>query len=136
VQAHLKILKVRRDFLFGLYQRVTTISQSLQLHSRLEDVQLQIDQLQGQIRFLDNQVDESTLKVDVREKNAPVNQQQTSDDIRTPSLGRAWDRALQGFVGVIATLVVGLGYLVPIGLIAGLVLLVLTRVRRRDRAAS
>ena len=135
LQAHLKILKARRTFLFGLWAKITTVSQSIDLHNRLEDVQLAIDKIQGQTRFLDDQVALSTLKVDLREKSAPA-QQQAAADVNNPSLGHAWSLGIQGFLNVIATVVIGLGYLVPIAVIAGLVLLVVRLVRRRRPEAS
>lgn len=135
LQAHLKILKARRAFLFGLWAKITTVSQSIDLHNRLEDVQLAIDKIQGQTRFLDDQVALSTLKVDLREKSTPA-QQQAAADVNNPSLGHAWSLGIQGFLNVIATVVIGLGYLVPIAVLAALVLLVVRLVRRRRPEAS
>ena len=53
-----------------------------------------------------------------------------------PSLGDAWDSATDGFLGVLSAMIVGLGYLIPIAIVVGVVYLVVTLVRRRDRAAS
>jgi Domain of unknown function (DUF4349) len=134
LQAHLKILKAKRAFLFGLFEKVTTIEQSVVMENRLEDVQLQIDQIQGRINYIDAQVAESTLRVDIREQHAP--EQATQESIESASLGRAWDRGIQGFTRVIAAVVVGLGYLIPIAVLAGIALLVVTLVRRRGHEAS
>jgi len=110
------------------------------VQNALDDVQLHIEQIQGQLRYLDNQVAESTLKVDMRERTPqderPVPVEQKTDEVQNPSLGRAWDRAIQGFLGVIATIIVGFGYLVPLLVIAGLVALIVTLVRRRGHEAS
>ena len=54
----------------SLLARTTTIGESLTVMNELEDVQLQIDQIQGQLRFLNNQATESTLTVDLREQSA------------------------------------------------------------------
>jgi hypothetical protein len=58
-----------------------------------------------------------------------------TQEVQNPSVGTAWDRAVAGFFGVIAAVVIGVGYLVPIAIFALLVLFVVTLVRRR-RAAS
>jgi hypothetical protein len=58
-----------------------------------------------------------------------------TDDVRNPSLGSAWDRAQQGFFSVIAAVVVGLGYLIPLLALAGVALLIRGGIIRR-RAAS
>lgn len=134
LQARLKILKTKRAFYFELFENATTVAQSIQMENRLEDVQLEIEQLQGRIRYLDDQVALSTLRVSLREKNAPEPEEQT--DISNPSLARALDLAWQGTLRVLSTVVVGLGYLVPIAIVAGLVAAVLMLVRRRGRGAS
>ncbi len=50
-----------------------------------------------------------------------------------PSLSEALDYATQGFLRVLGAVVVGLGYLVPLSLLALLGWLVFRLVRRRDR---
>ena len=139
-QARLTILESRRDVLLALMTKATTIGETITVQNALDDVQLHIEQIQGQLRYLDNQVAESTLKVDMRERTPqderPVPVEQKTDEVQNPSLGRAWDRAIQGFLGVIATIIVGFGYLVPLLVIAGLVALIVTLVRRRGHEAS
>jgi Domain of unknown function (DUF4349) len=135
-RAHLQNLIGRRTVLRSLLARTTTIGESLTVMNELEDVQLQIDQIQGQLRFLDNQVAESTLTVDLHEQSAPAGETRTNDGIQNPSLARALDRAIQGFFGILATIIVGLGYLLPLAVIAGLVAGVVMLVRRRGRATN
>jgi hypothetical protein len=135
-QAHLQNLIGRRTVLRNLLAQTTTIRESLTVENQLQDVQLQIDQIQGQLRYLDNQVAESTLTVDLHEASAPVGESQTDGSIHNPSLSRAWDRAIQGFFGILATIIVGLGYLLPIAVIGAVAYGVVMLVRRRGRAAS
>jgi Domain of unknown function (DUF4349) len=134
-RAHLQNLAGRRTVLRSLLARTTTIGESLTVENVLQDVQLQIDQIHGQLRFLNDQVAESTLTVDLREQSAPAGETRTNGGIQNPSLSRALDRAIQGFFGILATIVVGLGYLLPLAVIAGLVAGVVM-VRRRGRATS
>jgi hypothetical protein len=136
LKAHLQNLVGRRVVLRDLLARTTTIGESLTVYNELNDVQLQIDQIQGQLRYLNNQVAVSTLTVDLREASAPDGTSETQRDIHNPSLSRAWDRAVQGFFGIIATIVVGLGYLVPVAVIAGLGYGIVRLARRRGHAAS
>jgi Domain of unknown function (DUF4349) len=135
-RAHLQNLAGRRTVLRSLLARTTTIGESLTVENELQDVQLQIDQIQGQLRFLNDQVAESTLTVDLREQSAPAGETRTNGGIQNPSLSRALDRAIQGFFGILATIIVGLGYLLPLAVIAGLVAGVVMLVRRRGRATS
>ena len=46
-------------------------------------------------------------------------------------VGRAWERAVDGFLAVVSAVVVGAGYALPLVLFAGLALLGYRRVRAR-----
>jgi hypothetical protein len=135
LQARVQILKSRRAVLLRLMGEATTIGQTLQIQNQLDNVQLQIEQIQGQLRYLKNQVAESTLKVNLTETGVEIEPKQ-QDDIRNPSLARAWDRAIQGFLGVLATVVVGLGYLIPVAVLVAIILGVVMLVRRRRPRAT
>ena len=134
-QAHLKVLESRRSVLLQLMSRATTIGETITVENELNDVQLQIDQIEGQLRFLDDQVAQATIDVQLLEQHAR-SAVVAPGDIQNPSLGRALQRAVQGFLAVLATVVVGLGYLVPVAVLAGIVLLIVMLVRRRDLGAT
>ena len=129
-KAHLHIYLSRRTVLYGLMGQADTLGETLTVQNHLEQVQLKIDQISGQLRFLNNQVAVSTIKVDLHEPDAAV---PNADDIRNPSLPRAIDRAIQGFMNVLAAVLIGLGYLIPLGVIVGAGYLVVALVRRRAR---
>ncbi|MEO8292375.1 MAG: DUF4349 domain-containing protein [Actinomycetota bacterium] len=133
LKSRLGVLKTQRELIVRLLKASTTVSGQLSLSNRFSEVQTQIEQIQGQLNVLNDKVDLATLKVTLREEGvaAPAD----ADQIRNPSLGSAWDRAVQGFLGVIAAVVVGLGYLLPILVIAGIVLGLRLLLRRR-RATS
>ena len=103
--------------IFGLYDQATTIDTTLRLDRELNEVQLQIDQIQGQLRYLDAQTSISTLKVAMSENEPDV--EALSEEDEAPSLGDAWDSATDGFLGVLSAMIVGLGYLIPIAIVAG-----------------
>ena len=128
LKAHLKIYLSRRKVLLGLMADATTIGQTLAVQNQLDQVQLKIDQITGQVRYINNQVAESTIKLDLHEPDAAA---ATASDIQNPSLGRAWDRAVQGILNVLAAAVVGLGYLLPVLLILGISFLIWRSIRRR-----
>ena len=129
LQARLQNLVLQRTQLRALMAKATTIAETLTVQSHLQDVQLQIEQIQGQLHYLANQVAESTIRVSLHEKNAPTPVQQAT--VENPSLGTAWDRAVQGFLNIIAAIVVGLGYLIPVAILALAVWLITLAVRRR-----
>ena len=109
-QAHLKILRNERNVLSQLVANSNNVSQIVSLTSRISGIQQQIDSTVGQLRYLNNQVAQSTIKVTMSERGAAqAESQTTNDDINNPSLGRAWERGIQGFFGVLASVVIGLG---------------------------
>ena len=133
LKARLSVLQTQRELIVKLLNQSTTVSGQLSLSNKFSDVQTEIEQIQGQLNVLNDKVELATLKVTLREEGvaAPTN----SEDVSHVSLGSAWDRAVQGFFGVVGAVVVGLGYLVPLLVVAGLILLIRRAVIRR-RAAS
>jgi hypothetical protein len=132
-QARLRILQARRALLFGLLQDADTTDEILRLSGQLDDVQLRIEQIQGQLRFLNDQVAESTLRVSIQERNAPAVTPETEVD--NPDLGSSIDLAVQGFLRIVGAVIVGIGYLIPTTAIAGLVWMAAWYVRRRRATA-
>jgi Domain of unknown function (DUF4349) len=132
-QARLRILKARKALLFGLFQRATTTEEILRMSNQLDDVQLRIEQIQGQINFINDQVAESTLRVSIQEQNAP--KAATATDVNNPDLGSSVDLAVQGFLRIVGAVIVGLGYLIPLTALGAIVWFVVWSVRRR-RAVS
>lgn len=122
----------QRTVLRNLMSQATTIRETITVQNRLSQVELQIEQIQGQLNFIQDQVAEATVHVELHEKDAA--QVQTSA-VENPSLGSAWDRSIQGFLNVVSAVVIGLGYLIPIAVLGLGIWLVTVAVRRR-RGAS
>jgi hypothetical protein len=131
-QARLRLLKERRTLLSQLSERATTTDEILRFARLIDEVQLRIEQMQGQIRFINDQVAEATLRVTIAERNAPHTQ--PAPDIENPNLGSSVDLAVQGFLRIVGAVIVGLGYLIPLSIIVGLVWFIAIAVRRRREA--
>jgi hypothetical protein len=134
LKAHMKIYLSRRKVLFGLMQQANTIGETITLQNQLDDVQLKIDQITGQLNFINKQVAESTIKVDLHEPGAVA--ATTTSEVDNPSLGRAWDHAVQGFLNVLAAVTIGLGYLIPILVIVAIGYAIMRSVQRRRPSAD
>jgi len=117
LDARLRTWQAQEAVLLRLMRRATSIESTLRVQNQLQDVQFRIEQIKGQLRLLENQTSLATIDVSLRETGAPVGVQQAAARDR-PSLGEAWDRAVDGFLGVIFAVVVGLGYLIPLAAIA------------------
>jgi hypothetical protein len=134
LQARLDILKDRRELLLDIQADATSTSEILRLAALIDDVQLQIENIQGRLNFLKDQVAEATIKVEVRERD--VQREDPGSDPENPSLADSFELAVQGVLRIIGAVVVGLGYLIPLGVIALIGWGVVRLVRRRDRGAN
>jgi hypothetical protein len=130
LRARMRIAKARRQVLLRLMDRAKSIEQTIRVQNALDEAQLQIEGLQGQLRFLDNRTSLATIQVHLREEGVEI-----AVEIDTPSIPNAFERAGAGFVGVIATIIIGIGYLLPLVAIGLVIWFVVVQVRRRRREA-
>ena len=129
-QARLRILRAQRALLFDLFQQADTTDEILRMAGQLDDVRLRIEQIQGQLRFINDQVSESTLRVSMQERNAPK-KVVTETEVDNPDLGSSFDLAVQGFLRIVGAVIVGLGYLIPLTVLGALVWMAVWLFRRR-----
>lgn len=129
-KARLQILLERREVLRGFLREASTTAETLRFFNAVQEVQLDIERLQGQLAFLNDQVAISTIDVRLRERDAKVQ----TEPVDNPSLAHAFDRAIAGFLNVIGAVVIGLGYLLPILVIATGGFLLWWSIRRRRRS--
>ena len=124
LRARLRIGKSRREVLLRLMNKAVSIEQTIRVQNALDETQLRIEQVQGQLRLLDDRTSLATISLSLREQGV-------SADVETASIPNAFERSAAGFVGVIAAIVIGLGYLLPIVLIGLACWFVWMRVQRR-----
>ncbi len=134
LHARLKVAQAHRAVLFRLLTKATTIGETISLQNQIDQVQLSIEEFQGQLNVINNQVSESTIQVTLREQGtaAPVT---TATDVKNPSLTTAWNRGVQGFLRVIGAVVVGLGYVLPATVIVLLLAFAFRLAQRRRETA-
>jgi hypothetical protein len=113
LNARLVNLRDQERVLRRLMNRASTVSGSILVESQLTQVQLQIEELTGRVLYLQNRASLSTIAVTVVEAGAkpPVHH-------HASALWRAGRRALEGTLGVVVTVIVGLGYVLPLALLA------------------
>ena len=127
LRARLRIEKSRREVLLRLMDRASSIEQTIRVRNALDETQLRIEQIQGQLRLLNDQTSFATITVDLREEGVAA-------DIEAASIPNAFERAGAGFVGVIAAIIIGIGYLLPLVAIGLVIWFVAVQVRRRRAA--
>lgn len=126
LEARLRHFEAQEVVLLDLLAQSRTVADTLRVQRELQNVQLEIELLQGNLRFLRDQTELSTISVTLREEGAG------GDDGDEPGAwGKAWDRAIDGIVNVFSSVIIGLGYLVPIGLLIAAAWLGFRAVRAR-----
>jgi len=116
LDSRLRTWETQEVVLLKLMRQATSVEATLRVQRELQDVQFRIEQIKGQLRVLDNRTSLATIQVSIREPGAARVEQAAAGE--RPSLGEAWERAVNGFLGVIFAIVVGLGYLVPVTAVA------------------
>lgn len=132
LEARLRTWKAQEAVLLDLMAEARTIEDTLRVQRELQDVQYRIEQIEGQLRYLENRTELATIQVSLHEPGAVVPAPKPST---RPSLAEAWEKAIDGFLAIWYSVVVGLGYLLPL---TALGLIVWTGVRRivRPRPAG
>jgi hypothetical protein len=126
LHANLRIARARREVLLGLMADAVSIEQTIRVQNALDETQLRIEQLEGQLRLLDDRTSLATIGLRLREQGV-----EPGSEVEKASIPNAFERAAAGFVGVIAAIVIGLGYLLPLAVLGLIVWFMVDRVRRR-----
>jgi Domain of unknown function (DUF4349) len=110
-----------------LLDRAKSIADVIAVQNQLQQVQSNIERLQGQVDHLEDQSSFSTIVLQLTEPGAAAARP-------AGRLGRAWATAVNGLGVMAAALLVGVVWLTPVVVLAGLVLFGL-RMLRRPRPA-
>jgi uncharacterized protein DUF4349 len=128
LEARLRNWEGQEAVLLKLMAKSTSIEDSLKVQQSLQDVQLAIEEIKGQLRLITDQADMSTINVSMAEKAVAVAPDKANAFVR------AWRRGLDATVAVFTAIAIGLGFMAPlllIALAAGLAWLVFRRLRPR-----
>jgi hypothetical protein len=112
-----------------LLDRAKSIADVIAVQNQLQQVQSNIERLQGQLNHLEDQSSFSTIVLQLREPGAAAPARPQG------RLARAWATAVNGLGAMAAAVLVGVVWLAPVAVLAGLVLFG-RRALRRPRPAS
>jgi hypothetical protein len=119
LQARLVNLEAQEKVLLRLMDRAQTISESIRVENYLQQVEFQIEDVQGRMLYLQNRTSMSTITVALREAGKkPAPPQHAS------ALWKAGERSLGAALAVVTGVIVGAGLVVPLSILALLALLV------------
>src|SRR5207247_10488368 len=128
LEARLRNWEAQAVVLLKLMAKSTSIADSLKVEQSLQDVQLAIEEIRGQVRLITDQADMSTINVSMIETAGVTETKKANAFIRS------WRRGVDATVAVFTAIAIGLGFLAPlllIALAAGLAWLVVRRLRPR-----
>ena len=119
LQARLVNLEAQEKVLLRLMDRAQTISESIRVENYLQQVEFQIEDVQGRMLYLQNRTSMSTISVALHEAGKkPAPPQHAS------ALWKAGERSLGAALAVVTGVIVGAGLVVPLSILALLALLV------------
>jgi hypothetical protein len=131
LQARLRNWEAQESVLLRLMRQSRTIEDSLKVQRTLQEVQLAIEEIRGQLRVLEDQTDLSTITLSMAEALVAATKPKES-----LTFVRAWRQAIHAIAAVFSAVVIGLGYVIPIALIAVAALALWLGIRRlRPRVA-
>lgn len=125
MEARVRNLEAQEAVLLRLMDRAASVADTIRVQRELQGVQLEIEKLTGRLRYLEDLTEMSTISLSLAEVGAPGH--------KPPSgvLAKAWQRAVDGALAVVAAVIVGTGVLVPIAVLALIGLLILRALRPR-----
>lgn len=123
-QSRVEALETEQKRLLELLENAETMEDLLTIEARLTDVRWELENYASQLRVLDNQVDYSTIHLNVWEVEEPTvlaerTVWQKIGDGFTKNAGNMWDGLVDAFIWIITAI----PYLIPVALITGVALL-------------
>jgi len=123
LQARLANEEAQRDAMLALLKRAQSISDIIAIQTQLGQITQLIEQLKGQIQYLDHNTSFSTISVNIVEAGAPATVQQND----SWGFATAISDAAHNFVTTINYIVSGLGAIGPVVILLGIGYLVWRR---------
>jgi hypothetical protein len=133
-KSRVEALETEQKRLLELLENAESMEDLLTIEERLTDVRWELENYASQLRLLDNQVNYSTVYLNIWEVDEPTviverTTWQKIGDGFTKNAGNMWDGLVNTFVWILTVI----PYLVPLALIGGVVLLVLKLTLRRKK---
>jgi len=116
LQARLANQEAQRDAMLVLLKRAQSISDIIAIQTQLGQITQQVEELKGQIQYLDHNTSFSTISVNIIEAGAPAATQQRD----SWGFVTALSDAAHNFVTTINYIVSGLGAIGPILIVLGI----------------
>lgn len=128
-------LETEQTRLLELLAKAETMDDILKIESRLTNIRTQLEQVKSQLRVYDNMVNYGTVYLNITEvtEYTPVAEPQTMGERMAAGIAESWKDMVKGLENALVFIVVALPHLLPWGVIATAVI-VLLRLRKTKKA--
>ena len=130
LEARRRHLQAVEAQLLELLERARTVQAALAVQTQLNQTQLELEQVRGRLRFLEDRTELATISLELREPD------REEADATGWGVVDAWKAGAHAFVTVVRWAFVALAAVAPLLLVAALGWLAARLVRRRRRAAA
>ncbi len=118
LDARLVNLRSQQHALRRLMQRTETVPDTIRVQNVLQGVELQMEEIQGQLLYLRNRTAMSTITVDLSEAG-----HRPAPPVHASALWKAGARALHAATAVVTSVIVGAGFVIPVAVLVLLAVL-------------
>ena len=115
LEARRRHLEAVETQLLRLLARADTVEAALAVQSKLNEVQLELEQVRGQLQYLEDQVAHATISLSLRERIAAAGEGKRDGW----GIVEAWERAGRGFLAVVGWIFVALATAAPVLILLG-----------------
>jgi hypothetical protein len=116
-------LHAQERVLLRLMNRAISVTDTIRVENELSQVQGQIEQIAGRLRYLHDQADMSTITVSLKQTGVAA-----TPPAKPGSLRSAFSRAWHATVSVISGVIVGAGVVLPIAILLAIAAAIGTRI--------
>lgn len=135
-QSHRDALKIEQERLLALLEQAESLTDVLEIESRLTDVRYELESIESQLRLYDNQVDYATVTLYVEEVSVLTDTQEKGF---WQKIGGGFLNSLEGVwtgaKAVFSTAIIALPYLFVLAVFAAIVLLIVRLCIKKQRKA-
>jgi hypothetical protein len=119
LNARLGNLTTQEHALRRLMQQTQTVSDTIRVQGVLQGVELQIEEIQGELIYLRNRTAMSTISIAVHEAGA-----RPAPPAHASALWKAGERSLHTATAVVTSVIVGAGFVIPVAILVLLAVLI------------
>lgn len=110
LEARLRNLTAQEAVLLRLMDEAGTIAETIKVQRELTGIQLEVEQIRGRLRYLEDRTSLATITVGLAETGAAA-------PAKPGIIQRGWERAVEGFLSVVGGLITVLGVALPFALL-------------------